>query len=85
MGLGEHAIYWHEVFQSQLFIERAKSVCAGLKVEPPVSNLGLYNQAIKMTVKNIHHALSGGLKQCNYTTRSTHQGVQDLKTSLKLS
>jgi hypothetical protein len=68
-------------FSNLSYLLNAKSIRAGLKVEPPASNLGIYNQAIEMTVNN-HHALSGGLNQCNYTNVSTQKVVQGLRTSL---
>jgi hypothetical protein len=82
MGCGGHAGFWHKVFQSHLFIEWMKSLHAGLKVQPPASNFALYNLVIDKSVKKIHHALSGGLQQCNMTNVSTLKEVQDLKTVL---
>jgi glutamate formiminotransferase len=60
-------------FQSQLFSEWVKALCAVLKLEPPASNLALYNLAIDKTVKKLHHASSGGLKQCNAINVSTQK------------
>jgi hypothetical protein len=85
MGRGGHAVFRHKVFQYQLFIEWVKSLRAGLKVQPPASNLALYNLAIDKAVKKCHHALSGGLHQYNTTNVSTLKEVQDLKTVLEES
>jgi hypothetical protein len=85
MGRDGHTVFRYKVFQSQLFIEWAKALRAGLKVEPPVLNLALYNLAIDKAVKRLHHALNGGLPQCNTTNASTLKEVQDFKTVLEES
>jgi hypothetical protein len=53
MGHGGHTFFRHKVFQSQLFIECAKALHAGLKVEPPASNLALYNLAIHKAINKL--------------------------------
>jgi hypothetical protein len=81
MGCGGHAVFRYKVLflQSQLFIEWVKALHSVLKVEPPASNLALYNLAIDKAVKKLHHALRGGLQQCNTTHESTRKEVHDLK------
>jgi hypothetical protein len=56
-----------------------------LKVEPPASNLALYKLVIDKAVNKLHHALSGGLRQCNTTNVSTLKDVRDLKSVLEES
>jgi hypothetical protein len=60
MGHDGHAVFWHKIVQPPPFIEWKKALRAGLKVEPPASNLALYNLVIYEAVKKLHHALRGG-------------------------